>query len=64
MVVSTVLERNPEVIISGSLDLDEVGSIHVVVLLYNSLLWYSWIMYSGLYVIRDYLIAKVNSFPI
>ena len=24
MVVSTVLERNPEVIISGSLDLDEV----------------------------------------
>lgn len=26
MVVSTVLERNPEVIISGSLDLDEVSS--------------------------------------
>ena len=26
MVVSTVLERNPEVIISGSLDLDEVGT--------------------------------------
>ena len=28
MVVSTVLERNPEVVISGSLDLDEVGRIH------------------------------------
>ena len=25
MVVSTVLERNPEVIISGSLDLDDVS---------------------------------------
>ena len=31
MVVSTVLERNPEVIISGSLDLDEVGSTKPII---------------------------------
>ena len=47
MVVSTVLERNPEVIISGSLDLDEVGSTNAVVLLYNFSLWCSWIVNSG-----------------
>ena len=42
MVVSTVLERNPEVIISGSLDLDDVSIIYMY--LFSNVVGLSYVM--------------------